>query len=60
MGRGWHSRYSSLLQAGQSGDGIPVGAKYSTPIHTSPGAHPGLLYNGDQVFPGGKAAEVWP
>ena len=59
MGRGWRSQYSNLLWGGQSGDQIPVGAKFSTPIQTSPGAHPGLLYNGDRVFLGGKAAGAW-
>jgi hypothetical protein len=58
-GRGWCSRYSDLLQAGRFKDQIPVGAKFCAPVQTGPGAHPGVLYNGYQVFPGGKAAGAW-
>ena len=29
-------------------------AKFSTPVQTDPGGRPSLLYNGYQVFPGGK------
>ena len=28
------------LRAGRAGDRIPVGTRFSTPIQTSPGAHP--------------------
>ena len=35
-----HSRYSDLLQAGQSGDRILPGTRFSTPVQTGPGAHP--------------------
>ena len=59
MGRRWRSRYSDLLWPGRSGDRIQVGAKFSAPIETGPGAHRGLLYNGYQVFPGDNAAGVW-
>jgi hypothetical protein len=31
-----------------------VGAKFSAPVQTGPGAQPSLLYNGYRVFPGGK------
>ena len=43
---GWRSR-----------DQIPVGARFSKPVHIVPAAH--LLYNGYWVFPGGKAAGAW-
>ena len=34
------SRFSDSLQAGRSGDQIPVEARFPTPIQTGPGAHP--------------------
>jgi hypothetical protein len=40
IGPGYLSRYSGPLRVGWSGDGIPVGAIYSAPIQTDPGAHP--------------------
>jgi cell division septation protein DedD len=33
------SRYSDWLRAGRSGDRILVGARFSAPVQTSPGAH---------------------
>jgi len=36
-------RYSDRLRAGRSGDRIPVGARFSTPVQTGPGAHPALM-----------------
>jgi hypothetical protein len=48
------SLYSDLLRAGQSRDQIPVGAKFSAPIQTSPGAHPDSYTMGTQSFPGVK------
>ena len=32
--------YSDLLRAGLFGDQTPVGAKFSAPVKTGPGAHP--------------------
>ena len=39
---GWKllSRYSDLLRVRRSGDRIPVWASFSSPVQTSPGAHP--------------------
>jgi hypothetical protein len=34
------SRYSDSLRAGRSGDRILVGARFSAPVHTIPGAYP--------------------
>jgi len=54
---GWRSRYSDWLRAGQSGDRIPVGARFSAPVQTGPGVHPALCTVGTGSFPGGKG---WP
>ena len=51
---GWLSRYSDSLQAGRSGDRIPVGARFPTPIQTGPGAHPASYTRGTGSFPGVK------
>jgi len=40
-----------LLLDGQSGDRIPVGARFSTPIQTGCGAHPASYTNGTWTFP---------
>jgi hypothetical protein len=34
------ARYSDSLRVEESGDRIPVGARFSAPVQTSPGAHP--------------------
>ena len=38
-GPGQLSWYSESLQAGRSGDPIPVETRFSTPVHTDPGVH---------------------
>ena len=53
-GPGWLNRYSDSLRAGRSGDGIPVGARFSTPVQTGPGAHPASCTMGTGSFPGVK------
>jgi len=35
---GMHGQYNDLLCAGQSGDRIPVGVRFSTPVNTRPGS----------------------
>jgi hypothetical protein len=53
------SRYSNSLRAGRCGDRIPVGAWFSAPVQTGPGAHPASYKMGTGSFPGGKAAGAW-
>jgi hypothetical protein len=48
------SQYSDSLWAGQSGDPIPVGARFSAGIQTGPGAHPASYTVGTTSFPGVK------
>jgi hypothetical protein len=55
-GPGLLSRYSDKLQAGQSGDRIPVGARFFTPIQTDPAANPASYTVGTGSCPGVK----WP
>jgi hypothetical protein len=50
-GPGYFSRYSDSLRTGRSGDGIPVGARYSAPVQTVPGAYPGSYTMGTGSFP---------
>ena len=56
-GPGWLSRYSDLLRAGRSGDRIPVGARFSAPVQTCPGADPATCTMGNGSFPGVKRPE---
>jgi len=46
------SYYSDSLRAGLSGDRIPVGARFSAPVQTCPGAHPASCTMGTGSFPG--------
>jgi len=52
---GERSRYSDWLRAGRSGDRIPVGARFSAPVQTGPGAHPASFTIGTGSFPGVKS-----
>jgi len=47
-------RYSDSLQAGQTGDRIPVRAKFCAPIQTGPGAYPASYTRSTGPFPGVK------
>jgi hypothetical protein len=40
------------LRAERSGDRIPVGARFSAPVQTGPGAHPTSCKMGTGSFPG--------
>ena len=52
MWAGKRSRYSEWLRAGRSGDRILVGASFSPPVQTGPGAHPAFCTMGTGSFPG--------
>ena len=51
------SRYSDSLRAGRSGDQILVGARFSAPDQTGPGAHPASFTMGTGSFPRVKRPE---
>jgi hypothetical protein len=46
---------SEFLRARRSGDQIPMGARFSAPVQTGPGAHPASCTMGTGSFIGGKA-----
>ena len=54
---GQQSQYSDWLQAGRSGNQIPVGAGFSAPVQTGPGAHPASCTMGTGSFPGVKSGQ---
>ena len=48
-----------LARAWRSGDRILVGARFFRTCPDRPWCPPSLLYNGYQLFPGGKAVGAW-
>ena len=58
------SQYSNSLHTVWFGDRIPVGVRTSTPVQTSPGAHPASYTMGTGSFPGVKRPRCginhWP
>jgi len=53
---GQRSRYSDWLRAGRSGNRILVGARFSAPVQTGPGAHSASCTMRTGSFPGVKSA----
>ena len=49
------NRYSDWLRAGRSGDWIPMGARFSAPVQTGPGAHPASCKMGTGSYPGANS-----
>jgi hypothetical protein len=58
-GLGWHSRYSDSQWCGQSRDQIPVGARFSAPLHIGPGAYPPIYAMGTVCLSWDKVARAW-
>jgi len=46
------SRYCKSLRAGQSGDSIPLGARFYATVQTGPGTHPTSYKMGTGFFQG--------
>jgi len=53
------SRYSDWLQAGRSGDRIPVGVRFFALVQPGRGDHPASCTRGIGSFPGVEAAGEW-
>ena len=49
------SQYGDWVRAERSGDRIPMGARFSAPVQTDPGAHPASCTMGTGSFPGVKS-----
>ena len=56
VGREGSVGIATELQAGRSGDRIPVGARFSASVQTGPRVHPASCTVGAGYFPGVK----WP
>ena len=54
-GSGYLNPYSDWLWAGRYGDRIAVGARFSAPVQTVPGAHLASCTTGTGCFPGVKS-----
>jgi hypothetical protein len=50
-------RYSARLRGGRSGDRIPAGTRFSTPVHTGPGIHPASCTMSTESFPGVESGQ---
>jgi hypothetical protein len=50
---------ANALQAGRSGDRIPVAARFYGPVQIWYEAIPSLLHKGYRVFPRDKTAGTW-
>jgi hypothetical protein len=48
-------QYNNWLRSGRSGHRIPVGARFSAPVQTGPGAHPASCTMCTGSFPGVKS-----
>jgi hypothetical protein len=51
----WVTRYRHWLWGGRSGDRIPLGARFSAPVQTDPGAHSASCTMSTGSFPGVKS-----